>query len=142
MDDYGRPLGDPSPGDDDGPRYDVNASVEINTDVSRYNVGLISEWHELPTDQGALVALAVVLLVLPRAVERGLAVCVLAVMHASCPHLASGKRAREARGAVGCCGLAFASHLCASLPCPGVVSQRWRDGSCLLPAFWPSLKQG
>ena len=58
MDDYGRPLGDPSPGDDDGPRYDVNASVEINTDVSRYNVGLISEWHELPTDQGALVALA------------------------------------------------------------------------------------
>ena len=68
MDDYGRPLGDPSPGDDDGPRYDVNTSDEINTDVSRYNVintdvsrynvGLISEWHELPRDQGALVALA------------------------------------------------------------------------------------
>lgn len=43
MDDYGRPQGDPSPDDDDGPRY---------------NIGLISEWHELDTDHSALLTLA------------------------------------------------------------------------------------
>ena len=45
MDDYGRPLDlqQPEPRDDEG---------------ARYNVGVISEWHELDTDHGAMMALA------------------------------------------------------------------------------------
>ena len=59
MDDYGRPQGDQSPDDDDGPRYFVTNDYDDNDLMcSRYNVGLISEWHELGTDHAAMLTLA------------------------------------------------------------------------------------